>query len=149
MFHGTATRQSSKPLAHEAFVVVLAEEESVRIGGGAGPASPRGTCAMWSPRSQKLAPVPSLAERERSLDDAELRVDLQGARLHAERSRLNRRAGIPVYDVYAHISPNQLIGDHEPGRASPDDQNVSIHLSPSPDELNPKTQCLSANRLEK
>ena len=51
--------------------------------------------------------------------------------------------------VYAHISANQLIGEHQPGRASPDDQNVSIHLSPSPDELNPKTQCPSANWLGK
>ena len=69
----------------------------------------------------------ALAEFERPVHDAELRVDFHGARLHAQRSRLQRRPGMPVYDQHAHTSPNELIGEHQPGRAGPDDQNVSIH----------------------
>jgi hypothetical protein len=37
---------------------------------------------------------------------------------------------MPVDDQNAHASPNELVGEHQPGRAGPDDQNVSIHLSP-------------------
>ena len=72
----------------------------------------------------------ALAELERPIDDAELRVDLQRACLHAECPGLQRRPRMSVDDQHAHTSPTELIGEHQPGRACADDQNVSIHSRP-------------------
>ena len=37
---------------------------------------------------------------------------------------------MPVDDQHAHAAPHELIGEHQPGRAGADDQNVGIHSSP-------------------
>jgi hypothetical protein len=72
----------------------------------------------------------TLAELERTADDAEMRVDFHGARLHAERSCLKRRPGMPVDDQHPHPPPDELIGEHQAGRAGSYDENVCIHLEP-------------------
>ena len=56
--HGQA--ELAQLVAHDAFVVVLAEDEDERIGRDAFPASPRGTRAIRRPCAQMLAPVPRL-----------------------------------------------------------------------------------------
>jgi hypothetical protein len=70
----------------------------------------------------------ALAEFKRAISDAELRVDLHSARLHAQRPCLERRPGMPVYDQHTHAPPGEFIGEHQPGRAGSDDQNVSIRV---------------------
>ena len=37
---------------------------------------------------------------------------------------------MPVDDQRAHAAPTKLIGEHQPGRAGPDDQDISIHSNP-------------------
>ena len=72
-----------------------------------------------------------LAEFQRALDDAELRVDFQRARLHAQRPRLQRRPGMPVDDHGTHAAPRELVGEHQPGRAGADDQDVRVQRTHS------------------
>jgi hypothetical protein len=67
-----------------------------------------------------FAPVPTLPS-------SRLSVDFQGARLHAERARLQRGPGMPVYDHHPHAAPSQLIGEHQAGRSGSDDEDVRIH----------------------
>ena len=38
---------------------------------------------------------------------------------------------MPVYDQHAHAAPDKLIGEHQAGRAGPDDQDIRIHSKPS------------------
>src|SRR4029450_1665655 len=71
----------------------------------------------------------ALTELESSIDDAELRVDLEGARLHAERSCLLRRPGMSVDDERRDTAPGELIGKHEPRRPRADDQDFGVHPS--------------------
>ena len=71
------------------------------------------------------------AERERSIDDADFRVDLQRARLHGDRARLLRRPGMPVDDHGAHARARELVGEHQAGRPAPTmSTSVSIQRRP-------------------
>jgi hypothetical protein len=36
---------------------------------------------------------------------------------------------MPVYDQSTHASPTKLIGQHQSGRASPDDQDIGIQMN--------------------
>ena len=114
-------------VAHDPLVVVLTQDENERIRSD----EPAGVAerdvrhpAAFGPDIRARA---ALAELERAIDEAELRVDLQRARLHAQRPRLARRPGMTVDDERAHAAPAELIGEHQPGRAGTDDQNVSVH----------------------
>ena len=91
------------------------------------PASPSGTRAIFLPSRPEVPAGSRLAELERAVDDAEMRVDLERARLHAQRPRLARRAGMPVDDDRAHASAHELVREHEPGGAGADDENVRVH----------------------
>src|SRR5437773_654065 len=100
----------TKLVAHDPFVVILTEDENERIRSHALPRFAEGDTRHPSAFSPDVCARPALAELERPIDDAELRVDLQGARLHAESPGLQRRAGVPVDDQRAHASPTELIG---------------------------------------
>jgi hypothetical protein len=69
----------------------------------------------------------ALAEFHGAINYAELGINLHGAGLHAKRSRLKRRPGMPVYDLHPYAAPSELIGEHQPCRTGPDDQNIRIH----------------------
>ena len=88
--------------------------------------SPSGMRAVLRPLAHMLAPVARLPERERPIDDAQVRVDLEGAGLHAERPRLARRPGMAVDDHRAHAAAGELVGEHQAGGAGADDQDVGI-----------------------
>ena len=132
VFHSTANAELAQLLAHDPLIVVLAEDQDVGIGRHQAPG-----VAQRHPRH-----LPALrpdvgaggdpAELQRTLDDAELWVDLQRARLHAERPRLLRRSGVAVDDAHANAAADQLVGQHQSGRAGADDQDVRIHCEPSP-----------------
>src|SRR6266404_5635015 len=117
-------------VAHDPFVVVLAEDENERIRRHVLPGFAERDTRHLPPFRPNVCACSALAELERPIDDAEFRVDLHGARLHAQRSRLKRRPRMSVDDQRAYTSPTELIGEHQPGRSSADDQNVSIHSSP-------------------
>jgi hypothetical protein len=70
----------------------------------------------------------AFAEIERALDDAQVGINLERSHLHAQRSRLQRWPGVPVDDLHAHASPNELIRVHQTGRARSDDEDVNIHM---------------------
>src|SRR5439155_25242493 len=98
-----------KPVAHDSFVVVLAEDENVRIRSHA-PAGVAQRDVRHHPTFRPdVGAVPPLSELERALDDPELRVDFERARLHAERPRLTRRPGVAVDDPRADAPPAELI----------------------------------------
>ena len=88
---------------------------------------PRDTGGPSSPRPH-VGTGRALPELQRPLDDAQMRVDLERACLHTQRPRLERRAGVAVHDQRPHASPGELIGEHEPGRARANDQDVRIHV---------------------
>ncbi len=58
---------------------------------------------------------------------AELRVDLEGPRLHAQCARLARRSRVAVDDQRADAAPDELVREHEPGGTCADDKDVGIH----------------------
>ena len=143
VFHCTRDAELVELLAHDALVVVLAEHEDVGVGRDrpcrrrrAG----RGPCAGPAPRGCAGA---ALAELQRALDDAELRVDLQRAGLDAERAGLRGRSGVAVDDLDAHAAAHELVGEHEAGRAGADDQDVRIHIAPPQQEARGTIPCLS------
>src|SRR5947207_15799128 len=70
----------------------------------------------------------ALAELERPLDNAQVRVDLRGACLDAKCPRLERRTGVAVDDARAHAAPPELIRQHQPGGAGADDEDVSVRV---------------------
>ena len=121
----------AEPIAHDALVVVLAEDEDVRIRRDVLPGVAQRDVRGLSPLRPHIRAGAALAELERTIDDAEAGVDLQRARLHAERPRLQRGSGVPVDDRRAHAAPRELIGEHEPRRAGSDDQNVRLHRASS------------------
>ena len=69
----------------------------------------------------------ALAELERLVRDAQLRVDFQRARLHAQRPGLQRRPGVPVNDLRSHAAATELVGKHQSGRSGADDQHIGLH----------------------
>ena len=92
--------------------------------------SPSGTRAARRPWAQMFAPVARLPSSSACSDEAQVRVDLQRARLHAQRPRLLRRSGMPVDDQRAHAPSRELIREHQPGRAGADDEDVSVQACP-------------------
>src|SRR3989454_655483 len=75
--------------------------------------------------------VGAFAEGARLIGDAQVRIDLEGAGLHAQRPRLARRTGVPVDDPYAHATPGELVREHQPGGAGSDDEDIRIHMQGS------------------
>ena len=128
VFHCDRHALVAQRLAQQPLVVVLAQDQEEGIGTQLAPdvtqRDARGPPAL----RPHVGAGRALAELERPLDDAEMRVDLERAGLHAQRPRLERRTGVPVHDQRAHASPGELVGEHEPGRARSDDQNVGIHV---------------------
>src|SRR5262249_2849560 len=106
---------------------VLAEDEDERIGRRAAPGLTQRDARHAASLGPEVGPRAALAEVERPVDDPESRVDLQGPRLHAEPPRLARPPGVPVDDHRANAAPTELVGEHEPGRSGPDDQDIGVH----------------------
>jgi hypothetical protein len=75
--------------------------------------------------------VAALAELDGPLGQSHLGVDLQRARLHAERAGLQRRAGMAIDDLRAQAATRELVGEHQAGRAGADDQDIGLHENSS------------------
>jgi hypothetical protein len=116
-----------QPVTEDPFVVVLAEDQHERIRRHATPGLAQRDARHLASLRPQVGTGAALAELERPLDDAEPGVDLQRARLHAKRPRLARRPGMPVDDQRTHASPSELVGQHQPGRAGSDDQDIGVH----------------------
>ena len=127
----------AQPLAHDALVVVLAEDQDVWIGRRAAPGLAQRHARGVPAARPDVGAGGGRAKLERPPDDAELRVDLHGARLHGERPRLKRGAGVPVDEHRAHAAPGELVGEHQAGRAGTDDQDSGIHARPAYSALAP------------
>jgi hypothetical protein len=97
--------QLAQLVAHNPFVVVLAEDEDERVGGFVSSGFAQRDVRHPAPLRPDVCAAAAFAEREGAIDDAELRVDFQGACLDAERSRLQRRPGVPVDDQRPHATP--------------------------------------------
>ena len=91
----TARRRprSCRRVAQDALVVVLAQHQDERIrSSGPRRCRPAGCAPCAGPFAHMLAPVPRRPSSSAALGDAELRVDLERARLHAH-ARASRCAG--------------------------------------------------------
>ena len=113
-------------LAQQSLVVVLAQdqEEGIRTEVPADVAQ-RDARRSPSPHPQ-VGAGRALAELERPPGDPEMGVDLERAGLDAERTRLERRARVAIYDRRTHALPAELIGEHQAGRAGADDQDIGV-----------------------
>jgi hypothetical protein len=114
-------------LAHDAFVVVLTEHQDVRER-----AQVLAHVVEWDTRLQPpvrphVRAVAGATQLERSLRQPELRVDLERARVHGHGSRLQSRTAMTIDDHRANAAPAQLIRQHQPGRACPNDKDISQH----------------------
>jgi hypothetical protein len=115
-----------QPLTHDPFIVILAEDEDVRIRrhafSGVAQGRPRYPAAV----RPQIGARADLAELECAADDAELRVDLQRPGLHAYRTRLPRGAGVAVDDHRTHATASELIRQHETRGARTDDEHIDV-----------------------
>src|SRR5439155_15347221 len=116
-------------LAHDPLVVVLAEHQDEGKRAHALPDFAQRDARRPLSLRPHVGAVAAAAELERTLRDPELGVDLEGARMHRHRARLLRRPGMPVYDHGAHAAPSELVGEHQSGRAGPNDQHIRIHAT--------------------
>jgi hypothetical protein len=113
-------------IAQDALVVVLAQHEDEGKRALALAHVADGNARRQAALRPQVRALGALAERERAVDHTELGVDLQRARLHADRARLLRGSGVPVDDQHAHAAPRELIGEHEAGGAGAHDRNVGV-----------------------
>ena len=117
---------AAQDLTEQALVVVLPEDEEVGIGAEIA-ADVAQRHARHAPASRPhVGAGGALAQLHRALGDAEVGVDLEGAGLDAEGAGLERGAGVAVDDRRAHAPPGELIGEHQTGGASADDQDISV-----------------------
>ena len=116
-------------LPHDPFVIVLAENEDIRVRSYA--------LACFAQRNPRSFPAfrpdvgarAVLAELEGTVDDPELGVDLERARLYTQRPCLECRPRMAVYDRRAHTPPAELIGQHQAGRTGADNEDIGIRLT--------------------
>src|SRR6266508_2237518 len=94
----------TKLVAHDPFVVVLAEDQNERIRRHALPGFAEGDTRHLPPFGPNFCALSALAGLARPIDDSELRIDLQSARLNAQRSRLKRRTRMSIDDQSAYAS---------------------------------------------
>src|SRR5215472_7082917 len=114
-------------LAHDALVVVLAKDKNIRIGGRTVAGIAERHMRHPPPLRPHVGAAGGLSELDRSIDNPEALVDFQRARLHAECACLARWPGVPVDDPGPRTLARELVGEHEPGRACADDEDVSVH----------------------
>ena len=98
MLHCDGPTPVAKSLAQQAFVLVLAQDQEKGIRTQIAPDVTHGDPRRPPPMRPHVGAGRTFAELERLLDDAEVRVDLERAGLHPQRSRLERRTSVPVYD---------------------------------------------------
>ena len=118
---------AAQRLPEQPLVVVLTQDQEKRIRTQIAPDVAERHAGGAPPFCPHVRAGSARAQLERSLDDSEVSVDLEGARLHAKRFRLDRRAGVPIDDQRANPAPTELIREHQPGRTSADDEHVSIY----------------------
>ncbi len=123
--HGAAER--AQALAHDALVVVLAEDQDVRIRCDLAPGIAERYVAFQDAVGPQVCAVAGRAELERAPDDAELLVDLERACLHAERARLARGTTVAVDEQITHAASRELVRQHQSRRTGADDEDIDIH----------------------
>src|SRR5262249_32098507 len=116
-------------LAHDAFVVILAQHQDVR----------KRTHFLShfierNPRSQSapsphVRPITGAPQFDCALSKAELRVDLECARVHRHRSRLLSRSAMTIDDRGANTPSSELVGKHQTCWAGSNYENISHHLN--------------------
>ncbi len=122
--HGEAL--VSKRLAQQTFVVVLPQDQQVGIRAHIpSDVSQRHACSP-PPVCPQDGAVGFFAEGDCLVGDAQVRIDLERACLHAQRPRLACRTGVPVDDPHAHATPGELVREHQPGGAGSHDEDVRI-----------------------
>ena len=84
--HGRAAIPQS--IAEQTFVVILAKDQEKGIRAQIAPDVAQRNARCAPPLNPQIRARGALAEVERRLDDAELRIDLQSARLYAQRACL-------------------------------------------------------------
>ena len=114
-------------LAKEPLVIVLSEDQEVRVRTQTLPDVAQQDVRRQAPSRPEVGADRALAEGDRLLGDAQMRIDLESARLHAQGARLPRRSVVPVDDRHAHAAPGELVGQHQSRRAGPDHQNFGVH----------------------
>jgi hypothetical protein len=116
-------------IPQEALVVILSQDQEIGIGAQTLPdVADRNPCSAAASGPDVRAEC-TLPELEGAVRDAQMGVDLQGASLDTQRSRLYRRTGMAVYDARPNAAARQLIREHQPGWAGSNDQDVSVQGS--------------------
>ncbi len=111
--------------SEQPLVVVLTQDQKKRIRTQITPDVTERYACSASPFDPHVCAGRARAQLEGTLDNPEVGVDLEGARLHPEGLRLDRRAGVPVDDQRANAATPELIPEHQPGRAGTDDKHVN------------------------
>jgi hypothetical protein len=116
-------------VAHDAFVVILAEDKKERVRRYFfSDVTQSDACPPLS-LCPDISTCAAFAKLQRSINNSQLGVDLQRTRLHSQRSGFNRWPSMSVNDEGAYTASNKLIGKHKAGWAGPDDKNIGVHLS--------------------
>ena len=125
-------------LDQDALVNVLRQREGEGVAAEAlAEGAEVGSLRRRLPACVRLMRLDPQTGRQYVVDDAELPVKLQRARLHRKRPRRLARAGIHVDDADVDAEPRQPERQSEAGRPGADDENLRTHsrhrVLPSPD----------------
>ncbi len=116
-------------ITQEALVVILSQDQDLGIRAQTLPDVPDRNPSGAAASGPDVRAPSRLPQREGTVRDAEMRVDLQRASLDTQRSCLYRRTRVTVYDAKPHSTASQLIGEHQPGGTGSHDQNIGIHVT--------------------
>ena len=130
--HGDST--ATQRVTHQPFVVILTKDQKKRIRTQVATDIADRDSSGAPPFGPQVGARRAFAELESAIDDAELRVDLERARLHAQCPRLQSRPWVPVDDQRTYAASRELIREHQPGRPGADDEDVSVHVHVIPEE---------------
>lgn len=113
-------------VAEQALVVVLPQDQQERKRAQIAPDIAERHTRAAAAVGPQVGSARATTRGQRRFGDAELGVDFERARLHAERPGLDRRACMAIYDHAADAASRQLIGQHEAGRPGADNEDVDF-----------------------
>src|SRR5262249_60872980 len=116
-------------LAHDVFVVVLAQHQDVGKRTQILPHFVEGNARLQSPAGPHVRTITGSPQLDGALGNTELRIDFKCARVYRHRSGLLSRSAMTIDDRRANASSAKLVSKHQSRWACSNDKNIDSHLN--------------------
>jgi len=113
-------------LAEEPLVLVLREDQDVRVRGRAGAERAQLDMRNVPAADPEIQGIEADGRVDDGIGDAELAIELERARVHDERAGRRCDGGGLVDDAHAHTRAGEAQREHEAGRTRAGDQDVDV-----------------------